>query len=280
MCYSICELRGGNVAIGTEQGLYLYDHAKRVVAPFPGAEQLANKIVNYIVQSNDGDIWCSTSMGIWQYDAENSQFIGHVNGNGLDKKEYLYGVGMHSDDDMVCFGNNDGLTVFKPANIKNSQAAADSVVLTAFLVGRTYVNSLSEFNGVHVTDRAVVESDHFTLSYLDHTVTLCFSQLNFDNPMNVSFEYSINGGEWIRKPEGVNEITLSHLQSGNHRIKVRAMAGNVYSPVKEITITVRTPWYRSTLAYVFYLLAAVALLGLLAMLWRRRADEELNEEKM
>ena len=280
MCYSICELRGGNVAIGTEQGLYLYDHEKRVVAPFPGAEQLANKIVNYIVQSNDGDIWCSTSMGIWQYDAENSQFIGHVNGNGLDKKEYLYGVGMHSDDDMVCFGNNDGLTVFKPANIKNSQAAADSVVLTAFLVGRTYVNSLSEFNGVHVTDRAVVESDHFTLSYLDHTVTLCFSQLNFDNPMNVSFEYSINGGEWIRKPEGVNEITLSHLQSGNHRIKVRAMAGNVYSPVKEITITVRTPWYRSTLAYVFYLLAAVALLGLLAMLWRRRADEELNEEKM
>ena len=280
MCYSVCELHDGNVAIGTDQGLYLYDHEKRMAVPFPGAEQLANKTVNYIVQSNDGDIWCSTSMGIWQYDASDMRFIGHVNGNGLDKKEYLYGVGMHSDNDMIYFGNNDGLTVFSPSNVKNGKSATDPVVLTAFIVGRTYANAQSEFNGVHVTDRAVVESDHFYLSYLDHTITMCFSQLNFDNPMNVSFEYSVNGGEWIRKPEGVNEITLSHLQSGNYKIKVRALAGNIYSPVKEITITVQTPWYRSTVAYVLYLMALVALLGLLALMWRRRADEQMNEEKM
>ena len=108
----------GNIAIGTEQGLYLYDRRSRKVEHFPGSDELNSKVVSYIVQSNDGDIWCSTSMGIWQYDVSRHRFIGHVNGNGLTQKEYLYGVGMHTDDDRIYFGHNDGLTVFHPSEIK------------------------------------------------------------------------------------------------------------------------------------------------------------------
>ena len=280
MCYSICELKDGNIAIGTDRGLYLYIHDKKQTTLFPGSEQLSDKTVNYIVQSNDGDIWCATSMGIWQYDARKKQFVGHVNGNGLFKKEYLYGVGMHTDDDDVYFGNNDGLTVFRPQNVKSVSRPADEVVLTAFLLGNTYVNANSVINGVHVTERPVAESDHFTLSYLDHTITLAFSQLNFDNPANVSFEYSVNGGQWMRQAEGVNEITLSHLQPGDYKVKVRALAANVYSPEKTITVTIRAPWYRTRLAYLLYLLALAGLATYVFMTYRRRANQQMNEEKM
>ena len=280
MCYSICELKDGNIAIGTDRGLYLYLHDKGQTVLFPGSKQLSDKTVNYIVQSNDGDIWCATSMGIWQYEARKKQFVGHVNGNGLFKKEYLYGVGMHTDDDDVYFGNNDGLTVFKPQNVKSVSRPADEVVLTAFLLGNTYVNANSVINGVHVTELPVAESDHFTLSYLDHTVTLAFSQLNFDNPANVSFEYSVNGGQWMRQAEGVNEITLSHLQPGNYKVKVRALAANVYSPEKTITVTIRAPWYRTRLAYLLYLLALVGLATYVFLTYRRRASQQMNEEKM
>ena len=282
MCFSLCELRDGNMAIGTEHGLYLYDRKTRTTSPFPGSEQLNDKTVNYIVQSSDGDIWCSTSMGIWQYDASEKQFIGHVNGNGLNKKEYLYGVGMHTDNDVVYFGNNDGLTVFNPKKMNNKKPtdAADEVMLTGFLVGRTFVNTRTTFNDVQVTDRAVIESNHFTLSYLDHTITLCFSLLNFDNPANVSFEYSVNGGEWVRNVEGVNEVALSHLQPGDYHIKVRALTGNVYSPEKKITVTIRAPWYRTKLAYLLYLLAVLALCTYMFLAYRRRASQQLDEEKM
>ena len=280
MCYSSCELKDGNIAIGTDRGLYLYLHDKGQTVLFPGSKQLSDKTVNYIVQSNDGDIWCATSMGIWQYEARKKQFVGHVNGNGLFKKEYLYGVGMHTDDDDVYFGNNDGLTVFKPQNVKSVSRPADEVVLTAFLLGNTYVNANSVINGVHVTELPVAESDHFTLSYLDHTVTLAFSQLNFDNPANVSFEYSVNGGQWMRQAEGVNEITLSHLQPGNYKVKVRALAANVYSPEKTITVTIRAPWYRTRLAYLLYLLALVGLATYVFLTYRRRANQQMNEEKM
>ena len=281
ICFSVCELQDGNIAIGTDRGLYLYDHKKRQTILFPGSEQLKNKTVNYIVQSNDGDVWCSTSMGIWQYDDSKRQFIGHIGGNGLITKEYLYGVGMHADNDVIYFGTNDGLTVFSPKDIKAEHVKPAPLQLSAFYVGNQAVNTRTVLNGVQITDQAVVESNYFTLSYLDHTVTLGFSQFNFDNPMNSVYEYSINNGEWISNMPGNNEITLNHLQPGTYRIAVRAAVGQGdYTPVKVIVITVRAPWYRSLLAYFIYFAILASLATYIFLTYRRRANEQLNEEKM
>ena len=290
MCFDVCELRsgqladgrqlGGSIAIGTVQGLFLYDRQTGKAERFPDSEQLANKVVCYIVQANDGDIWCSTSDGIWQYSLKNRTFIGHVNGNGLMQKEYIYGVGMHTDDDMIYFGQNGGLTVFSPLSVKESHPQLDSLHLTAFRVGDQYIKARTVINGVQVTDKSVPQSDYFAVSYLDHTITLAFSQFDFENPENVVLEYRVNSGDWISNPEGKNSFTLGHLQPGVYRIEARAMQAGEYSPVKVVVVTVRAPWYRTTLAYIIYALIIISLLAFLAFSYRRRANEQLNEEKM
>ena len=290
VCFEVCELHTGTlpdgrkldgaIAIGTEEGLYLYDREKRTVAPFPGAEQLRNKVVSYIVQSNDGDIWCSTSAGIWQYDLKTNTFIGHISGNGLTQKEYLYGVGMHTDGDVIYFGQNDGLTVFSPTRVKKQQTAVDAPQLVAFLVGGTPVSAATVLNGEQVTDRAVTESDRFTVSYLDHTITLAFSQLNFDYASNVNYQYRINRGQWLDNGEGSNTVTLSQLQPGTYHIDVRVAKGNDYSTEKSVTVVVTPPWYRSPLAYALYFLVAIALAVLAVMGYIRRTNRRLDEEKM
>ena len=290
VCFDVCELhRGtlpdgrsldGSIAIGTEQGLYLYDRQTRRVERFPGSNQLTNKAVCYIVQSNNGDLWCSTSQGVWQYQQSSHSFLGHINGNGLVQAEFLYGVGMHSDDDMVFFGQNDGLTVFQPKNVNASNPSLAPLQLTAFLVSGQGVNTRTVLNGVRITEEPVWQSDHFTLSYLDHTITLCFSQMNFDNPMNVTFEYRVNDGEWIRNTAGVNDFTLSHLQPGTYRIEVRAQQGNQYTPEKVVMVTIRAPWYRTTLAYIVYIVALLSLAVYVFLTYRRHAHEQMNEEKM
>ncbi len=290
VCFDVCELRSGQladgrqldgcVAIGTEQGLYLYDRESRKVEPFPGGEQLTNKAICYVVQANDGDVWCSTSMGIWQYQLSSHSFLGHVNGNGLMQKEYLYGVGMHTDNDQIFFGNNEGLTVFRPNDIKESHVVIDSLQLVLFRVGAQRVNLNTVLNGVQVTEKPVNQSDHFTLSYLDHTITMAFSPMDFNNSMNLSYEYRVNDGEWIRNSQGVNDFTLSHLQPGTYTIQVRASQGNVYSPEKTFQITIRAPWYRSKIAYVIYFLIVLAFVLYVFFTYRRRAAEQMYEEKM
>ena len=290
VCYEVCELHSGQlpdgtklegaIAIGTEEGLFLYDRKTRKVKRFPGSEQLRNKVVCYIVQSNDGDIWCSTSAGIWQYSLRTNTFIGHISGNGLTQKEYLYGVGIHTDDDIIYYGQNDGLTVFSPSRVKKQSATPDSLKLVGFLVGSTPISASTVLNGVNITDVDVTKSDRFTLSYLDHTVTLALSQLNYDNSTNITYEYRVNGGNWITNPEGQNGITLSQLQPGKYRVDVRALQGIDYTPVKSLTIVVKAPWYRTTLAYIIYMMALLGLLGLLGYLYRRHTHQRLDEEKM
>jgi len=291
VCFDVCELQSGSladgrllngcIAIGTEQGLYLYDPRKGEVERFPGSEVLKNKVVCYVIQSNNGDLWCSTSQGIWQRSGNGSSFVGHVNGNGLTQREYLYGVGMHvAADDGVFFGHSDGLTMFYPNNVRLQRERLDSVQLSAFMVSGQLVNASTVLNDVRVTDRPVSESSYFTLSYLDHTVTMSFSQFNFDNPMNVAYEYRLDGGRWIQGQEGQNSFTLSHLQPGTYRMEVRACVGTDYSPVKVIVLTIKAPWYRSTTAKLLYLLLVVLVGVYIYSLYRRRTAAKLNEDKM
>ena len=290
VCFDVCELHSGQlpdgrklngcIAIATESGLYLYDPAKHSPEPFPGGEKLKNKAICYVVQSNDGNIWCSTSMGIWQYALDTHTFIGHISGNGLIQKEYIYGVGMHTDDNLIYFGNNDGFTIFSPDKMTVSQTELSPIVLTAFQVGDMFVKAGTRINGVEVTDRSVNESNYFTLSYLDHTVTMAFSQFDFNKSSNVIFEYRVNGGSWVSNPAGKNDFTLGHLQPGTYRIEVRAHQRNEYTQVRVFNVTVRAPWYRSLTAYFIYLLLLAALGAYLLYTYRRRTNRQLNEEKM
>ena len=265
ICFSLCETRQGDILIGTDQGLYRYTLGQSVVTPFSEDGTLDDKTIAYIAEAKNGDLWCATSMGIWQYDNKKQKFIGHVNGNGLTAKEYVVGVGMHTSDDIVYFVNNDGLTVFRPKEVTGSHKQLPDVNLTGFSIAGNAISPLS---------------DHFTVSYLDNTIALEFSLLDFNNPSNIIYEYRINQEQWIQNEEGQNAIQLSHLQPGTYNIEVRALSAGIYSPTKTITVVVTPPWWRTTLAYIFYILALIGLVGLMGFMYRRRTHQQMDEDKM
>lgn len=260
LCFSLCQTREGSILVGTEQGLY-----QLVTGKEPQLLGLSGKTVGYIIEAQDGNIWCSTSKGIWQYDMIQKMFIGHVNGNGLTANEYLNGVGLNTVDGRICFATNNGLTVFRPTEVKGNHTTLPEVKLTGFYVADKALSTLS---------------DHYSVSYLDNSMQLEFSLLDFNNPGNIIFEHRINGGVWQQNQEGQNTIQLNHLQPGNYTIEVRALSAGNYSPITTITIEVTPPWYRSTMAYFIYIIVVMALIGLMAFAWRRRANRRFEESKM
>ena len=80
------------IIIGTDTGLFLYNRQKSIAEPFPGAEALIGKVISGIEQDQFGDLWCSTTLGIWQYQRDKKQWVTHVNGNGLTTREYVISV--------------------------------------------------------------------------------------------------------------------------------------------------------------------------------------------
>ena len=280
MCYSLCETKDGVILIGTDHGLYQYKAGDQKATRFPGGDGLANKVICYIVQSNNGDIWCATTMGLWQYDVRRKQFIGHFIGNGLTMKEYVNGVGLHTDDDRVYFANNDGLTVFLPSQMTGMHQDLPDVKLTGFFIADSPINNMTESEGRRVADGPVIETDQYVVSYLDNSISLEFSLLDFVNPESIIYEYRINDGEWIQNPEGRNSIQLSHLQPTTYTIEVRALSAGVYSATKTIKLKVTPPWYRSVWAYMVYTFLLIGAIVLAALFWKRRTSRQLDEEKM
>ncbi len=278
---SICETSDNQILFGTSTGLYLYDARKKEALPFPGGEVLANKNICGIIEDGSGDLWCSTTMGLWQYQRQKKEFVSYMHGNGLVSREYVNGVVMHTPDDRVWFGFSDGITSFEPESLQNSQFKKGKVHLTGIFIGGNAVNGSTLSDGKPVIKGSIAESDHIELSYIDNTFTMEFSLLNYSNAESVLFEYRLNGSsDWTRTSEGSNVVSFHHLQPGSYVIEVRALENGLYTDSETFHITVRAPWYRSTLAYIIYILALLGIIGLIGWSYRRRAHQQMDEDKM
>lgn len=279
--FCIYETRDHRILMGTDEGLYLYNSKEGDARPFPNAEVLADKVICGIEEDRFGDIWISTSKGIWRYQQDQKRFINYLNGNGLVTKDYVRGLAMSTTLGTIFFGISDGLTSFRPEALRANSPHQGAVHLTGLLIGGRAVNSQSLSDGQPIMADTLADCHRFTLSYIDNTFTMEFSLMNFLNAENVIYEYRLNGAtEWSRTAAGTNSIPFHHLPPGSYTIEVRAYDSGVYTEAETYRIIIRAPWYRTSLAYLIYILLLMFIVGLLIWLSRRRAHQQLDEEKM
>ena len=290
-CQTLAETATGDLLIGTDRGLFCFDRRKNIVAPFPNeAESLGSKSVNAISLEPNGDLWCATSMGIWHYSFERKRsrmkneewgvMTEYQSGNGLREREYTRGVSLQLADGRIVFSTSEGPVVFDPSHVSQVQHQLGDLTLTSMLVGGQPVNTQSLSDGRTITSKPIDRSNAFTLSYLDNTFTLEFSTFDFANAPNVALEYKLNNDQWSQTAAGDNAIAFNHLRPGSYRLQVRATENGQHSPIHTYTITIRAPWYRSTVAYLLYALAALLLLSYVVWRYYKGKQQQLAEEKM
>ena len=266
-CYTLCETQEGDMLIGTEAGLYRYHWKTNQVEEDPKAKALTEKMICAMVRDSQGEIWISTTNGIWQYADKHRQMIGHLGDNGLISKEYILGAALHRQDDRIFFGTADGITTFRPQDINNRSFHLGKAYLTRFSCNGHTLNPLQ---------------DDFQLKYTDNTFTLEFSLLDYQNTDNITFQYHINGnGPWIATNEGANQIMFTQLPPGHYTLEVRAACnGFVSGEIHTLHIVVLKPWYKSWWAYLLYGGVLAGFIGLILFNYERQRRRDLEESKM
>lgn len=276
-CNVVCESSLGDIFIGTDEGLYLWRRKSNKVEK----TSLRDVMVCYVIEDKSGDIWCSTSNGIWQLLSKDKTWINYVNGSGLYAHEYVCGSGLHTTDDRIFFATADGLTVFTPQQVRDAQTKPGNLMLTGFYLGNRSVNTLTESDFSQVADAPVNEEDYFTVSYMESLITMEFSLLNYADAANTVFEYRFDDSEeWTRTNVGQNSIIFNHLASGTYELHVRAIDNGVVSEEKVYTIHVTSPWYSTTLAWIIYILIFASLVASGFWFYRRQMKLQMDEDKM
>lgn len=175
MCYSLCEMTNGDILIGTEQGIYTYHRKDNKVQEFPHSSELSDKAINGIICDKDGDIWCSTSMGIWHYNSDQQQWISYINGNGLSTHEYNINANLYDQNGNIYFGTADGICTFNPNLIEKQKNNIGEIRLTSLQIADRFYPTK--------------DIDAFTVSYKTNSFALEFSLFDFSDSENTVFEY-------------------------------------------------------------------------------------------
>ena len=265
-CYSTLELSDSKIAIATEMGLYLYDSKKRQTTPWPHSESISGLRIYSLKKDAKGNLWMSTAQGIWCYDSKAKSFFSFEKGNGLLTKEYQAGVVGSTSDGVICYGNSEGLTYFRPSQVKDYNEKMSAIYLSGVLLD----GKMAPFIG----DDLSVPSDF-------KSIVLSFSLLDYQSVGNIVFQYRINGGKWISNAAGVNSFNFTGLSYGHYRIEVRTYCNGKYSMHnKVINLDVLAPWYLTIWAKLIYLFLILGFTAAVIIVFLRKKKRDLEEAKM
>lgn len=265
-CYSTLELSDSKIAIATEKGLYLYDSKKRQTTPWPHSESISGLRIYSLKKDAKGNLWMSTAQGIWCYDSKAKSFFSFEKGNGLLTKEYQAGVVGSTSDGVICYGNSEGLTYFRPSQVKDYNEKMSAIYLSEVLLD----GKMAPFIG----DNLSVPSDF-------KSIVLNFSLLDYQSVGNIVFQYRINGGKWISNAAGDNSFNFTGLSYGHYRIEVRTYCNGKYSIYnKVIKLNVLAPWYLTVWAKLIYLFLVLGFMAAVIFVYLRKKKRDLEEVKM
>ncbi len=253
----LCD-RQGNIWVGTYgEGLSLFNPANNKFTTFSEKDGLQNTTIYQIVEDRKGLFWLSTNTGISSFDRTTHTFRNYTPYNGVQNNNFMHTSGLLLSDGELIFGGLQGFNYFDPARLTLNKNVP-SVLLTDLRVSNKSVIPGEESPiKVHVS---VAESIH--LAYKQN-FALSFVALNYTIPKQNHYAYKLEGFDKDWNYTGTsNTASYTNLDPGEYTFHVKASNNDGIWSTKDTTIRiyVQPPWWRTTWAYLLYVIAFSALL--------------------
>lgn len=240
-------------------GLIKLDPQSETFTTYTTADGLVNDVIYSIVEDDLHKIWVSTNNGISRFDPAKNTFQNFSIKDGLQGDEFNSRVGLKSKKNgNIFFGGVNGLNKFDPQNF----SVGDSLPTKILISGLTRFRNEKD-NTIAIEEKGIMDKESISLSYLDHSLSFSLATLNFKNGYQNQYSYRLVGlsNNWINLGNK-NTINFNLLPPGNYTLEARASVGDgMWSEdIARLKIKISPPWWKTKLAYFFYI--AMVLAGL------------------
>lgn len=261
---------GGGLCKFTEKGKFIC---------YTETEGLANPVLYKILESEPGKLWVSHNKGISSFDERTGKFKNYYDHNGLQRSTFSLGAGLSTSNGELFFGGLDGFNFFNPHTLNYNNAVPPIVFTDLKISNRSVVPGPTEAIDEHIS-----VAKKITLSY-QQSFSLEFTALNFTAPQDTRYSYKLEGFEKDWNDVGTShKAVYTNLDPGHYTFLLKATSddGLLASPPVSMNIYVRPPFWRTTYAYVFYLLFAGSVLLALRYSGIRRIKRKfaLEQERL
>lgn len=268
----IYKAKNNTLWITTESGLSKFNYNKLNFERINLINELDNQKLGSILEDKNKNIWLTTSAGLIRYNPSTHEAMAFNNVDGLHTG-YGDGIVLRDSKENVFFGQK-GLMIFNPDEIKINPVAPP-VVLTDIEIFN--LDKKSDNASLHLT---IHSRNKITLPFRENNFALQFAALNYVKPEKNKYAYRLDGydekGQWHYRSSGNRIVNYSNLREGEYIFRVKASNndGIWNEDGKTLAIKILPPYYRSVLAYVFYLVFISVLVYSFIRLIVKREEEK------
>lgn len=271
---------------GTQDGLFLRKSSESTPIVYHTEDGLVNGSIRALLEDLSGDVWVTTSYGITRVvvSGEAIQFINYNPYDGTLSGEYANGSAFQTNDGTLCFGGVNGFNLVRP-HLLDSSSMPLSPVFTALSLRGERVAVGQTYEGRVLLPQSTAFTQQITLAHNENFLTLEFSAPNYRNPSQTSYRYQLEGldADWqemtSRTKDGKAYISYTALPSGSYTFRIKASDSYDWTgDERRVEIVVLTPWWRTTWAYILYLLLSLSLASFIFYLYQRRMREKIEQK--
>ncbi len=271
--------KGGIWAGSYGEGFLRYDRDCDSFRSYDSKGVLPSRIAYSMVEGQDGRMWVATSMGLVSFAYSSTDFRSWTAADGLlDNMVEGHGTLMTADG-TVYFSSNNGLIRFNPDRFF-SVNRVPPLVLTDFTVNDAAVKPGADSplsQNIDLTREVV-------LRHNQNSFGASVSLLGMASPASTECLYMLDGYDdgW-RQLGGAGYFRYVNVPAGTYTLRVKGVDGNgiwneTHPPLR---IVVKEVFYRTTAAYIIYVLLILVLLAVVIRLSYRMAvtRERKSREK-
>ncbi len=251
------------------------------------SDGLINNEVFSILEDDLGYLWFGTESGLSRYDKRNNSFENFNRSNGFCNRNYSENTCVKLSNGQLLFGGDNGIDKIDPGKIVNRNLQMD-VIFTNFQLFNKNVEVSSEQSPL---ENSIAYTDNIVLDYTQSSFSLEFSAMNYLDPSKTQYKYFLEGFEKDWNYVGSqNKATYTNLKPGKYTFKVKAdlWNGEWGGDISEVNIEILPPWWRTTTAYIVYMilvllssfLASRIILRTYAMRNELKIEKAVNEVKL
>jgi len=263
---AIYEDSNGALWVGTNSGLnkVIRDGTTTIeeisFQGYPSINNLSNEVVTHILEDDSKNLWIRLYSGIVKFNlhTEDTEYFLADYENGSFERN----TSVKADDGLFIIGNPSGFISFYPDSLYKL-SVPPKVCITDLLIYNESVNARKQTEGDTIASRTVPYRDQVHLSHTDKMLTFMFSAMDYSNPAKNSYYYQLEGfdNDW-NEIGSRNTATYTNIPPGKYIFKVKATNNNgIWSEeAATLHIQIRPPWWKTTWAYLFYILIFIGLL--------------------
>lgn len=252
----------GIIWIGNNSGglQYIDPVELKIKTPENGLSLSKNTICS-IIEDELGRLWVGTSQGLYQFNKERYAFVCYTVQDGLPINQFNFSSAMQARNGLLYFGSVNGLIAFNPKAIKEywrpfyvhlSHLNIDNQIVTSESPNSPLSASLDDMQSISFSYN---QSRSFSIEY---------AAISLGNTSTINYQVRLMGVDDDWKNVGKErKFVGSNLPPGTYKLQIRANNTNdgwELSPIKEIKLIIRPPFYLSFWAFLCYFILLIIAL--------------------